>query len=275
MKLKRVCAAFLASVMALAAFSGCGNKESDTFTISTNAAFPPFEYIGDDGKVVGVDIDIAQAIADKMGKELKVNDVEFTSALMSVSSGNVDAALAGITVTDERKKEMDFSDTYATSVQYIIVKADDDSVTTIEDLAGKKVGVQNGTTGNLILDDEINGTEDDDGNHVTGVLEGSGAESVPYKSALLASMDLQTGTVDAVIIDKLPAENIVATNSDLKCFELVYADGSNTLEEYAVAVKKGDTETLEIVNEVIAELKESGKIDEYLLNHTGASKIEE
>ncbi len=253
--MKKIFSAILASCLALTTFVGCSNS-NDKFVVSTNAAFYPYEYIGEDNKVVGIDIDIAKAIAEEAGKELKVDDVEFEAALAAVSTGHADAALAGITVNDERKKTLDFSEPYATSIQYIIVKEDSD-VKTIEDLAGFKIGVQNGTTSQTILDSESK----------EGVLKDTNTKVEPYKTSLLAAMDLKTDTVDAVVADSLLAENIVKENEGLKCLELVYADGSTTKEEYAVAVKKGDKETLELVNKVIKELKDSGKIDELLLKH--------
>lgn len=253
--MKKIFTAILASCLALTTFASC-SKSDDKFVVSTNATFYPYEYIGKDNKVVGVDIDIAQAIADEAGKTLKVDNVEFNSALTAVSTGNADASLAGITVDEKRKKTLDFSEPYATSVQYIIVK-EDSKLKTIEDLADLKIGVQNGTTSQLILEDEIK----------EGVLKGTKTKVEPYKSALLATMDLKTDTIDAVVVDELPAKNIVKENKGTKCFELTFADGSSTKEEYAVAVKKGDKETLELVNKVIKKLKEDGKIDEYLLNH--------
>lgn len=269
--MKRILSVILGSCLALTTFVGCSNN-NDKFVISTNASFYPYEYIGKDNQVVGVDIDIAKAIAKETGKELKINDVEFDACLASVSTGNADIALAGITVNQERKQTLDFSDPYATSVQYVIVKQDS-NVKTIEDLAGLKIGVQNGTTSQSIIENEIKGTKDQETKkHIKGVLEGTGAKVSTYKSSLLAALDLKTDTVQAVIADSLLAQNIVKENKDLKCFELVYADGSTTKEEYAVAVKKGDTQTLELVNKVIKDLKESGKIDEFLLTHLNGNK---
>lgn len=266
--MKKLISSILISCLALSSFVGCSNND-DKFVIATNATFYPYEYLGSDNEIVGVDIDIANAIAEEAGKELKIDNVEFISALTAASTGNADIAIAGITVNEERKETLDFSEPYATSVQYIVVKEDSD-VKTIEDLAGMKIGVQNGTTSNIIIEEEINGSKDDDGNHITGVLENTGASLQTYKSALLAALDLTTGTVDAVVVDQLPAENIVSENEGLKCFELVYSDGTTTKEEYAIAVKKGDTQTLELVNKVIKQLKEQGKIDEFLLNHLNA-----
>lgn len=278
--MKKALAFILAAAMSLTMLTSCGKyrsideiKESGELIMTTNAAFPPFEYAGEGGQVEGVDADIAAAIAEELGVKVKIDNVEFKSALAAISNGQADIAVAGITVTEDRKKSMDFSDTYAKSVQYIIVKDDNDTVKSIEDLAGMKIGVQMSTTGDMILGDEINGYKDENGKDVEGVLEGTGAEVVAYKSALLAAMDIGS-QVDAVVIDKLPAENIVATNDGLKCFEMVYADGSNTEEEYAVAITKGNKELLEVVNKVIAELKESGKIEEFILKHTGATALD-
>ena len=279
--MKKLVAVLLAGVLALGAFAGCGGekssvesiKKSGKLVMTTNAAFPPFEYVSDGDKVVGVDADIAQAIADELGVELQIDNVTFDGALTAISTGKADIAAAGITVTEERKQNMDFSDTYATSVQYVITKKGV-TVNNIEDLKGKKMGVQMGTTGDLILTDEINGYQDDAGNNVEGVLQGSGAEVIQYKSALEAALDMNNGNLDAVVIDKLPAENIVAVNDNMTCTELVYADGSSTQEEYAIAVQKGNQELLDVINDVLKKLDEEGKIDEFILEHTGAAKVQ-
>lgn len=272
--MKKILAMLLAATMSVTMLVGCSSSGgSDELVMTTNAAFPPFEYVTDGDQVAGVDADIAQAIADKMGKTLKIDNVTFDGALTAVASGKADMAIAGITITEERKKSMDFSEPYTTSVQYIIVSADSD-VAVFEDLAGKKMGVQLGTTGDIFCDEAINGGEDDDGNPTEGLIQNTGAELVTYKTALEAALDLQNGKLDAVIIDKLPAENIVASNEGLKTFELTYNNGETTTEEYAVAVKKGNDELLAQINEVINELKANGTIEEMILEHTGATKVD-
>ena len=147
--------------------------------MATNAEFPPFEYLEND-KVVGVDADIAAEIAKDLGVELEIVDGKFDAVIPSVQSGKVSFGAAGMTVTEEREKEVDFSVKYITSTQYIIVPKDSD-VKTIEDLAGKKIGVQLGTTGDFIISDEIDGYKDDDGNPVKGVLQDTGATITYFK----------------------------------------------------------------------------------------------
>ncbi|MGI5958751.1 MAG: transporter substrate-binding domain-containing protein [Massiliimalia sp.] len=277
MKFKKILAAVLAASLSMTIMAGCGKsyntvediQKAGVLVMDTNAEFPPFEYVSGN-EPVGVDIDIAQAIADKLGVELKVENVKFDAALTAVSTGKADLAIAGITVTEERQKSMDFSDPYTTSVQYIIVPEDSD-VAVLEDLAGKKIGVQTGTTGDLICSDQVNGYKDDDGNEVTGCLQDTGASVVQYNSALEAATDMKNGKVDAVVIDKLPAENIAKVNEGFKCFELTYNDGETTDEQYAVAMAKGNTELVELVNEVLKEMQEDGSLEESILNHTGAA----
>ena len=243
-------------------------KAKGELVMYTNAAFPPFEYLSDTSEAVGVDVDIGQAIADELGVELKVENVDFDSIVPSIQSGKGDIGAAGMTVTPERQKEVDFSDTYETSIQYIIVP-EDVEVSKVEDLAGKAIGVQTGTTGDTLIAGEINGKEDEEGNKVEGVLQGTDAEEVQYKSALEATQDLLNGRIDAVVIDKMPAESIVAKNDGLKCVELVYADGSKTEESYGICVAKGSDLT-EVVNKVIKDLQDSGKIDEFMVDHSNA-----
>lgn len=224
-------------------------SDSDTLVMATNATFPPYEYVdGEDYK--GIDIDIAQAIADAMGKKLEVDDIDFDSIIPAISTGKADIALAGMTVTDERKENVDFSDTYATGVQVIIVPEDSD-ITGPDDLADKMIGVQQGTTGHIYCSDtpENGGFGED---HVTA-----------YPNGASAIQALQTGKVDAVVIDNEPAKAFVAENPGLKILDTEYVT-----EDYAIAVKKGNTELLDQVNEILAKLKADGTlqsiIDKYI-----------
>lgn len=266
----------LASVLLL---SGCQSatdkqsvdaiKKAGVITMYTNAEFPPYEYMKGD-EVVGVDVDIAKAIADSLGVKLEIKNVKFDTIIASIQSGKGSFGAAGMSVTDERLEKVDFSVKYATSKQYIILK-DDSTVTKIEDLAGKKIGIQTGTTGDFIISDEINGKKDDDGKDVKGVLQDTGASVANYNNALEAAQALMSGKIDAVVIDKLPAESIVNANTGIKTIELVYADGSNTEETYAICVAKGNTTLLNAINDVLNDLISKGKIDEFVLTHTGAA----
>lgn len=274
MKMKKILSAVLAGVLCLTAMTACSSaqslesiKKAGKITVYTNAAFMPFEYIKD-GKPAGVDMDIAQAIADDIGVELEIKDVEFSSVLAAISSGKASFGASGLSVKPERQKEMDFSNPYVTTVQYIIVP-EATEISVFEDLAGKNIGVQDGTTGYFYVSEAINGTDDEDTKeHTKGVLEGSGATVKPYTNAMAATQDMLAGRLDAVVIDKLPAEAIVKNNTGIKCLEMIYADGSKTTEQYALAVPKGSDELLKQINKTIDRLIEEGKIDEWLVAHS-------
>lgn len=224
-------------------------KAKGELVMLTNAAFPPFEYLGDDQQPAGVDIDVAQAIADELGVELKVVDMEFDGIVPALMAGKGDIGAAGMTVTEERLESVDFSTKYATSSQYMIVKKDSD-IATKDDLKGKKIGVQQGTTGDIYATDEDgeNGVEAE--------------EVLRYSNAMGAAMALMSDKIDVVIVDELPAKSIVAENDSLKMI-----DEKLTTEQYAIAVKKDSDLTAEI-NKVLDKLIADGTIDELILKHT-------
>ncbi|MCR5652038.1 MAG: basic amino acid ABC transporter substrate-binding protein [Lachnospiraceae bacterium] len=209
-------------------------------TMATNAYFPPYEYYeGDD--IVGIDAEIAKAVADKLGMELKIEDMEFDSIITAVASGKADIGLAGMTVTEERKKNINFTDSYATGVQVVIVKEDSD-IKSVDDLGGKKIGVQLATTGDIYCTDDF------------------GQENVEeYSKGNDAVMALVSGKVDAVVIDNEPAKNYVAANDGLKILDTEYVK-----EDYAAAINKENTELLDAVNKALGELKSEGKLDEII-----------
>ena len=228
--------------------------------MATDAAWPPFEYMEGEN-VVGVDLDIAKDIADGLGVDLEIINVSFDSLSMYLENGEADLALAAITVTEDRADAMEFSEPYCESSQYIVVKEDNDDVKSIDDLAGYTVGVHLGTTGDFLISDEVN----------MGVLAGSGASVQQYKDLTIAAMGLNAGDVQAVVCDKQLAENLCTVNDGLKCLEAVYADGSSTQEEYAVAAAKGETDLIAKVNEIIVPLKEDGTIDQYIVEESAKS----
>lgn len=211
-------------------------------TMSTNAAFPPYEMTADDGSFEGIDVEIAEAIADKLGLELQIDDMDFDAALLAAQTGKSDMVMAGVTVTDERQTVMDFSDTYANGIQVVIVPEDSD-ITSIEDMTGKMIGVQRGTTGDLYCSDTVeNG--------------GFGEENVtPYDNGLTAVQALMNGQVDCVVIDNAPAQEFVKANPGLKILDTEYAN-----EEYAIGVAKGNTQLLDAINGALAELKADGTV---------------
>ena len=213
-------------------------------TMATNATFPPYEMTTDSGEIEGIDVDTAKAIAEKLGLELQVDDMDFDAALLSVQQGKADIVMAGVTVTDERKAVMDFSDSYATGIQSIIVPNDSD-IASPDDLAGKKIGTQRGTTGYIYCSDDF------------------GEDSVvAYDNGLTAVQALNNGQVDAVVIDNAPATEYVAANPGLKVLDTSYAE-----EDYAIGMAKGSA-LEDAINKALEELKEDGTlqsiVDKYI-----------
>ncbi len=237
--LKKIFALVLALCM-LFCFAGCATKDN-TLTMGTNAAFPPYEYVDDEGNIVGIDAEIAAALAEKLGMELEIKDMDFNSLITACAGGSVDVVLAGMTVDEERKQSVNFSDSYATGVQVIIVK-EGSPIATVDDLDGKIIGVQSGTTGDIYCTDDY------------------GQDNVKqYDNGALAVEALKNDQVDCVIIDNEPAKNFVAANEGLKILETEYA-----VEDYAIAVAKENTELLEKINKAMAELKADGTIDKII-----------
>lgn len=219
--------------------------EAGKLTMATNATFPPYEMTTDAGTIEGIDVDTAQAIAEKLGLELQIDDMDFDAALLSVQQGKADIAMAGITVTDERMAVMSFSDSYATGIQSVIVPEGSD-IASVDDLAGKKIGTQRGTTGYLYCSDDFG----DDA-------------VVAYDSGLTAVQALNNGQVDAVVIDNEPAKAYVESNPGLKILDTSYAE-----EDYAIGMNKSNTALLEAVNAALEELKADGTlqaiVDKYI-----------
>ena len=214
-------------------------------TMSTNAAFPPYEMTTDSGDFEGIDIDVAAAIAEKLGLELQVDDMDFDAALLAAQSGKSDIVMAGVTVTDERQKVMDFSDTYAEGIQSIIVPEDSD-IASADDLTGKAIGTQRGTTGYIYCTDDFG--EDN---------------VIAYDDGLTAVQALNNGQVDAVVIDNAPAKSFVEANPGLKILDTAYAQ-----EDYAIGVAKGNTALLDAINGALEELQADGTlqaiVDKYI-----------
>ncbi|MDO4284534.1 MAG: basic amino acid ABC transporter substrate-binding protein [Eubacteriales bacterium] len=210
-------------------------------TVGTNAEFPPFEYVGDDGEPDGFDIALIKAIGEKMGIEVQVENMEFDSLVTSIGS-KIDVAIAGMTVTEERQASVDFSDSYYDAVQSVIVPADSE-IATIEDLQGLKIGAQLGTTGEFIIEDDI-----------------EGAEAATYNKAVDAVNDLINGKLDAVIVDRNPA-SVFAEKFPDDVKALNGEDFGFAVEQYAIAVPKGDTALLDAINAALAEVQEDGTFD--------------
>ena len=232
------------SEAASAAATELTTVEAGKLTMATNAAFPPYEMTTDAGEFEGIDIETAQAIADKLGLELQIDDMDFDAALLSVQHGKADIVMAGVTVTDERKAVMDFSDSYATGIQSIIVPEGSD-IASPDDLAGKKIGTHRGTTGYIYCSDDF------------------GDENVvAYDDGLTAVQALNNGQVDAVVIDNAPAKEFVAANPGLVILDTSYAE-----EDYAIGVAKGSS-LKDAVNAALEELKADGTlqsiVDKYI-----------
>lgn len=222
-------------------------KSAGKLVMLTNCAFPPFEYIMDN-KPAGVDVDICEEIAKDMGVTLEVVDMDFNGIIASVQQGRGDLGAAGMTVNDERRQQVDFSIEYVKSAQYVIIRKG--SGVTVDSLKDKKIGVQEGTTGDFYATDDI-------------MMDANTDSVMRYKNAIIASQDLMNGRVDAVIIDKLPAESIVAANAD----KLELIAEPLTEESYAVCVKKDSPELLAAINGTLDRLMKEGRIDEFVVRH--------
>ncbi len=276
--MKKIFALLLAATMILS-LAACGSKDSGTqsnesaapaetttaaneteasaeaafttvtagkLTMSTNAAFPPYESTDDSGNFVGIDIEIAQAIADKLGLELQIDDMDFDAALLAAQNSKSDIVMAGVTVTDERLAVMNFSDSYSTGIQSVIVKEGSD--VTLDNLGDYMIGTQRGTTGNIYCSDDYG----DD--HV-----------IAYDNGITAVQALVNGQVDAVVIDNAPAQSLVAANAGLTILDTEYA-----VEDYAIGMSKSNTALLDAVNAALAELQADGTVqgivDKYIGN---------
>ena len=215
-------------------------------TMSTNAAFPPYEMTNDAGEFEGIDVEIAQAIADKLGLKLQIDDMDFDAALMAAQNGKSDMVMAGVTVNEDRLLTMDFSNSYATGVQVVIVKEGSD--VTLDNLGDQMIGVQRGTTG------EIYCTDDYGSDHVTS-----------YDNGITAVQALQNGQVDCVVIDKAPAQAFVEANTGLTILDTEYVT-----ENYAIGFAKGNTALVEAVNAALAELTADGTVQAILDKYISA-----
>lgn len=244
--MKKIIAFVLAMLMMATLLVGCGSKltaEEGTLIMATNAEFPPYEYI-ENNQIVGIDVEIAQAIANKLGLTLKVENMEFDSIISAVKGGKVDIGAAGMTVTPERLEEVNFTTSYATGVQVVIV-TEDSPITSVDDLfkegANNTIGVQLATTGDLYstwdIEDENLGTVD------------------RYNKGADAIMALKSGKVDCVIIDNEPAKAFVAENEGLKILDTEYA-----VEDYAIAISKKNDKLLGEVDKALKELIADGTV---------------
>lgn len=259
--MKKLIALALASLMLMGMLAGCGSSKKDDsglnlvaagkLTMSTNAAFPPYEMTTDNGGFEGIDVEVAQAIADKLGLELDILDMDFDSALLAVQQGKSDIVMAGVTVTDARRLVMDFSTSYATAQQVVIVKEGSD--VTMDNLGEKMIGCQRGTTGYIFASAPEN--------------EGGYGEDhvVAYDNGASAVQALNNGQLDCVIIDSAPAQAYVAANPGLTILE-----GNWVEEEYAIGMNKGNSELVDAVNNALKELTADGTIQKIVDKYINA-----
>lgn len=246
MKMKRLIAGLMAVSM-LGTLTACESDkdEKETLIMATNAAFPPYEYYENE-KIVGIDAEIAQAIADELNMNLEIEDIEFGSIVAGVQSGKYDIGAAGLTVTEDRKKSVNFTQNYATGVQVVIVK-EDSKIKTVDDLSKEnKIGVQQDTTGDIFSTSDF------------------GEKSVSrYNKGADAVEALKSDKVDCVIIDNEPAKSFVAANDGLKILDTEYA-----VEDYAICVSKDNDELLNKIDKAITKLKDDGTlqkiVDKYI-----------
>lgn len=214
--------------------------------MATNAEFPPYEFYDND-QIVGIDADVARAIASKLGMELEIKDMAFNSLIPALQTGKADFVAAGMTASEDRKKNVDFTDSYATAAQVIIVK-DESPIASLKDLEGKKIGVQTGTTG----DTDTDKIKD--------------AKTQRFNKGMEAVMALSQDKIDAVIIDRQPAEVFVGQNQGLKILDEAFPE-----EQYAIAIKKGNTELLDKMNGALKELKDSGELQKIVDHYMNAN----
>lgn len=253
MSMKKKLAGIMAmSMMVFGVMAGCGSNEGGgntpaeggTLRMGTNATFPPYEMVDENNNIVGIDADIAKAIAEKLGMELEIINMEFDPLIPALGAGQLDFVMAGMTVTPDREEQVNFTVPYATGIQSIIV-AEDSDITSAEDLADKKVGVQTGTTGDLYCTDDL------------------GEEHVQrFESGVVATQALVNGQIDAVVIDKEPAKAYVEANEGLKVLDTEYA-----VEDYAAAIAKDNTELKDKINGALEELKADGTIDKIIAKY--------
>jgi ABC-type amino acid transport substrate-binding protein len=223
--------------------TGCGNKNSNELVMVTEAGFAPYEYY-ENGKIVGVDIAISKDIAKAMNRKLVVKDIAFDSIINEINSGKADFAAAGISITEERKKQVDFTIEYAVSNQVVVVRKD--STLGLQDLNGKRISVQLGTTADSYATDNY-----------------KSATIIRQKKYLSSAEDVKNNKADCIIMDSLPAQKLVAENSELKI-----VDGILFTDSYGMIVKKGNTKLLNEINKVLKEDMNNGKIIEYTLNYS-------
>lgn len=242
MKLQKyigICLIFILTLI----LSGCGKNKNEIIMV-TEAGFAPYEYY-ENGEIVGVDVAIAKEIAKELGKKLVVKNVDFDSIVSELKSGKSDFAAAGMSITEERKKQVDFTIEYVTSNQVVVVKKDS-SLNDITQLDGKRIAVQQGTVGDSYVTDNYKNSEIN-----------------RQKKFLVAAEAVKNNKADCIVMDQIPAQQLVSQNPELKIL-----DGILFKDSYGMAVKKGNTELLDTMNTVLQRLIDEGKIEEYIIEYS-------
>lgn len=231
-------------MLCLLLLTGCGKKNEDTLVMVTEAGFAPYEYY-EGGKIVGVDVAIGKEIAKAMGKKLEVKDVAFDFVINEVKSGKADFGAAGMSITEERKKEIDFTIEYAVSDQVVVVRKDS-NINTFDDIKNKTITVQLGTVADQYAEENF-----------------KNAKLIKHKKYLSAAQDVKSNKADCIIMDALPAKELVKENEDLRIL-----DGILFQDKYGMIVKKGNQELLDKINEVLQKLIDENKIEEYVIEYS-------
>ena len=242
--MKKLVIVILISLLAVFSLSASGNSEKEGYTFATNANWPPLEYVDENGEIVGFEIDLIKAISETSGVPMDYVNTSWDTIFAGLANGQYDGIASGVTVTEERKQTIDFSTTIYQVTQSILTKKENSDLTTVESLSGKTVGVQMGTTGHFAMEEYPEIT------------------IKAYEDIALAIEDMINGNSDAVVCDSVIASDYVLANESYKDMLVVTGTASETIEDIAIAVEKGNTELLEIINSSLETLKENGKLDE-------------
>jgi polar amino acid transport system substrate-binding protein len=230
----------------------------------TDANWPPYEYVGASGEVVGMEVDLANAIAKDLGVKLRITNAQFDGFPIAIQKGQADMGLSGITNTAERRETLDFSDPIVTTMQYILKSKADANINCLDDLAGMSIGVQIGTTGDFWVDNHIK----------NGVLSGSDTSLKQFRSVQEAVLAMKKGDISAIICDRPVADNQASVNPDYETVSAALADGTINSEDVSIAIKKDNTELLNAVNASLKKFKDSGELEKSFLYHVANSAVE-
>lgn len=263
----KIVAIALAGAVSVIGFAGCSSsgsenrmaqiEESGKLVMYTNAVFPPYEFLGTGDEIIGIDVEIGRAIADELGVELEVVNSDFDGVISAIESGKGDVGISGITITEERAEQVDFSVPYLDAAQALIVPAGSE-ISTVEELASKRVGAQTGSTGYLYLEDQ----------NSSGLLSRQPCSLQAYEAPTDAMLALKEGKLDAVVVDTVVAQQLINGDANYTTVTLQTADGTVVEESNGVVVAKGNEDLLEVIDGVITDMNESGEMDQLLSDYT-------